>query len=90
MRRDALAQPTSTKPSKALWPDMQLDVLLRELGLRVDEDVPPAVLRRISVDVPSYQHDLDGDGLAYDIPALQTDPMPAPWHALPTMPSPRR
>lgn len=47
---------------------MQLDALLRELGLRVDEDLPPAVMKRVSIDTLAYQQELDEAGLAYDTP----------------------
>jgi hypothetical protein len=47
---------------------MDIETLLRELGIRVDEDLPPAFIKRISVALDDYQLSLRQAGLLYDVP----------------------
>jgi hypothetical protein len=53
---------------------MQFDALLRELGLRVDEDLPPALIKQISISQEAYRLELDQAGLRYDIPKSKHRP----------------
>ena len=46
---------------------MDITDLLKELGVRVDEDLPPAVMKRISVDLETYQIELGERGYQYDL-----------------------
>ena len=41
--------------------------LLKDLGIRVDEDLPPAILKRVSVELVDYQLELNRQGLRFDL-----------------------
>ncbi len=46
---------------------MDFTELLIDLGIRVDEDLPPAVIKRIGIDLESYHLELANLGLRYDL-----------------------
>ena len=46
---------------------MDLLDILRDLGVRVDEDLPPAVIKRIGVDVEAFHLELNERGFRYDL-----------------------
>jgi len=53
---------------------MDLTDLFKELGVRVDEDLPPAVMKRISVDLEAYHLELADRGYRYDLRGSQSRP----------------
>ena len=53
---------------------MNLVQFLREVGIRVDEDTAPALLKRMSIDANGLQMELSALGLRWDDPAASQRP----------------